>query len=135
MSLGNKAYEEMGKFTMSFIESAEWHETVVNLSFASEIKGDSRWPSGTNMASGTIYMHPGGKGHGKWRGILTTKDGEMVSWNGIGRSKMVGNRRKGIMLISFMTKSEKLSWMNSVICVHEVDTDMREFTGISHEWE
>ena len=39
------------------------------------------------------------------------------------------------MLISFMTMSEKLKWMNEVTAIAEVSGDMMNFTDVGYEWK
>jgi hypothetical protein len=135
MGFGKKAYEEMGRFTSDFLESVEPEKTIMKASFTSEIEGSGRWPSGMNMGSGTMMVYRYGYASGEWRGTMGTKEGDRVLWWATGRSKMVDGMRKGILLFGYYTEAEDLAWMNSVICIGEVETDMKEMRVRVHEWE
>jgi hypothetical protein len=37
--------------------------------------------------------------------------------------------------MTFMTKSEKHDWMNSVIAVSDLEGSMTGFRGVAYEWE
>jgi hypothetical protein len=39
------------------------------------------------------------------------------------------------MLLSFMTMSEKLKWMNMVTVVKDITGDMMEFSDVGFEWK
>ena len=135
MPMGEKWFEEKGKMTMTYIESIDMNGIVMKQSFESDLKGMGKFPSGKNMGSGTIMVKPSGKAHGKWQGILMTADGEMVTWHGKGQSARNGPNVKGVMLISFMTMSEKLKWMNMATVVMDITGDMTQFTGVGSEWK
>jgi len=135
MPLGEKWFEEKGRMTMTYIESIDSNGVVMKQSFESDLKGMGKFPSGKNMGSGTIYVKPSGKAHGKWQGILMTADGEMVTWHGKGQSVRAGPKVKGVMLLSFMTISEKLKWMNMVTGVMDITGDMMEFASVGNEWK
>ena len=135
MAMGEKLFEEKGKATVIFIKEIGAEGVVLKQSFTSELKGHGRWPSGMNMGSGLVKMMPNGMARGKWHGIFTASDGEMAVWKGCGRSKRGPNSLKGVMLISFMTMSEKLKWMNEVTAIAEVSGDMMNFTDVGYEWK
>jgi hypothetical protein len=135
MALGEKLFEEKGKVTAGFIHQINLEGVVMKQSFTSEIKGFGKWPSGMNMGSGMVKMMPGGHARGKWHGIFNLSDGEMVVWKGSGRSKRTANSIKGVMLISFMTMSEKYKWMNDVIAIAEVSGDAMTFSDVTYEWK
>ena len=135
MALGEKLFEEKGKMTIPFIKEIDANGITMKQSFTSELKGFGKWPSGMNLGSGKIVVNQSGKGHGKWHGIITTSDGEMVVWAGSGRSKRTAKTMKGVMLLTFMTNSEKLKWMNDIIVVTDIAGDMMEFTDVGYEWK
>ena len=80
-------------------------------------------------------MHQNGKAYGKWFGMMMTEDKEMIVWKGSGHSKKEGEGIKGIMVITFMTESEKYDWMNSIIAVADLEGNMMEFSDVAYEWE
>ena len=135
MALGKKLFEEKGKMTMFFIDGMEKDSMTMKQSFESEVHGIGDFPSGKNMGSGVIWMHANGKAGGKWHGMLVTKDNDMVVWKGSSQSKMENGKIKGIMVISFWTKSEKLSWMNEIIAVADISGDMNEVKTVANQWE
>jgi hypothetical protein len=135
MSLGEKVFEETGKLEVPFIEEVDADGISMKQSFTSELKGVGRWPSGMNTGSGKIKIKPNGMARGKWHGMMMTSDGEMVVWSGSGRSKRAAKSIKGVMLITFMTMSPKLAWMNDVIVVLDISGDMMQFSSVAHEWK
>lgn len=135
MVMGEKLFEEKGKITMTFVDSIDATGIVMKQSFSSEVTGFGRCPSGMNMGSGTVCMHQDGKAHGKWVGMMMTEDNEMITWKASGHSKRSGEGLKGIMVITFMTKSEKYEWINSIIAVADLESTMIEFSDVAYEWE
>ena len=135
MAMGEKLFEENGKVTMMFVESVNAAGITMKQSFTSEVTGFGRCPSGMNMGSGTIKMHQNGKACGKWAGMMMTEDKEMIVWKGSGHSKMEGEGIKGIMVLAFMTRSEKYDWMNSIIAISDLEGNMMEFSAVAYEWE
>lgn len=133
--MGEKLFEEKGKVTMTFVDAVDATGMTMKQSFSSEITGFGRCPSGMNMGSGTIMMHQNGKAYGKWFGMMMTEDKEMIVWKGSGHSKKEGEGIKGIMVITFMTESEKYDWMNSIIAVADLEGNMMEFSDVAYEWE
>jgi hypothetical protein len=134
MAMGEKLFEEKGKTTMTFVESIDANGIVMKQSFNSDIVGAGKFPSGMNMGSGTIWIGMDNKAHGKWHGMVMTKDNEMIVWKGSGHSKRNQGSVKGIMVITFMTKSEKYAWMNSIIALNEIEGDLMEFKATAFEW-
>jgi hypothetical protein len=133
--LGEKLFEEKGKMVTPFIKEIDADGITMKQSFTSEVKGLGRWPSGMNLGSGKVVVHQSGKGYGKWHGVFTTNDGEVIAWTGSGKSKRAAKAIKGVMLVSFMTTSEKLKWMNDVIAVLDVSGDMMDFASVGYEWK
>jgi len=135
MVLGEKLFEEKGKTTMSFIKEVNVQGIIVKQSFESEVKGMGRFPSGKNMGSGGFWMYPNGNAQGKWRGMLMTDDGQMLVWNGNGHSNRTGTSVKGIMVIRFMTQSEKYAWLNKALIVADLQGDMTSYSSAGYEWK
>jgi len=134
MPMGDKLYEEKAKLAMGFIKEIDANGLEMLQSFSSELKGSGKMPSGTNMASGKVMMSPNGMAYGKWHGMIMTVDGDMVAWAGNGRSKRGKNSIKGVMLITYMTMSEKLKWLNDVVGIAEISGDMSQVTTMVSEW-
>lgn len=64
-------------------------------------------------------VRPTGITTGTAQGIMTTTDGDSVVWKlyYAGEASGVGGKLTGI--VTFMTMSEKLAWLNRTICVIE----------------
>jgi hypothetical protein len=135
MAMGNKLYDEKGKMTMMYVESVDANAITMKQTFNSDVTGIGNFPSGMNMGSGTIWIGMDEKAHGKWHGMLMTKDKETIVWKGSGHSKRHQGVIKGIMVITFMTKAEKYAWMNSLIVVNDIEGDMMEFKNAGYEWK
>lgn len=135
MAMGEKLFGEKGKMTMIYVESIDANGIVMKQSFNSDVMGEGKFPSGMDMGSGTIWIGMDNKAHGKWHGMIMTQDNETIVWKGSGHSKRDQGRVRGIMVITFMTKSEKYAWLNSIIAVNEIDGDLMEFKATAFEWK
>ena len=135
MPMGDKLFDQKGKMMSTFVESIDANGVTMKQSFSSEVTGAGKFPSGMNMGSGTIWIGMDEKAHGKWNGMIMTKDNEMIVWKGSGHSKRNQGNVRGIMTITFMTKSEKYAWMNSIIAVEEISGTMMDFQGTAFEWK
>jgi hypothetical protein len=138
MALGQKLFEEVGK--ISGLKVAKVHPlegVTTEISFTSDIKGVGRYPSGKNLASGTITKYPHGIIDGSWQGTLTTELGEEFMWWSHEKSKVLeGGKIKGLNVTTGFTNSQKLSWMNNLIIVIELSGSVfsDEFSAIGYEW-
>ena len=135
MALGEKLFEEKGKTTMTFVKEVNDEGIIVKQSFTSEVKGFGRFPSGKNMGSGGFMMRSDGKAKGRWRGMFMTDDNQMIVWKGSGNSRRTADSVKGIMVMTFMTKSEKYAWLNTAIVVADLQGDMMSFSDVGYEWQ
>ena len=73
MTLGEKLFEESGSVTGFKVTKVHPVEGVtVEVSFVSEIRGISRFPSGKNLGSGTVTQYPHGVVDGSYQGSLMT---------------------------------------------------------------
>jgi hypothetical protein len=138
MALGQKLFEEVGKiagFKVTKVHPLEGVTTEV--SFMSGIKGIERFPSGKNLASGTITKYPHGIIDGAWQGTLTTQNAEDFMWWAHEKSKVSEDGKiSGVNLLTGFTNSQKLSWMNNLIIVVELAGSVysEEFTATAYEW-
>ena len=61
MALGQKLFEEVGKIaSFKVIKVHPLEGVTTEVSFMSDIKGIERFPSGKNLASGTMTKYPHG---------------------------------------------------------------------------
>lgn len=141
MVLGEKLFEEVGKVTSTRVVSVHPVEGVkMEVSFASEIKGIGNFPSGRNLGSGTMTQYPHGSTNAEYRGVVTTAEGEHFMWWAHEKGRMTeqeGEKVKSIVIVSGVTNSQKLSWMNKLVVAidNEFDPSVQQFRGIGYEWK
>jgi hypothetical protein len=140
MALGERLFEDIGNLTKLDVKSVHLVEGVkMEVSFTSEIKGLSKFPSGKNIGSGTMIQYPHGVIDANYQGIETTTEGDQYIWWAHEKSKVVqgGMTTKGIIIFTGYTNSQKLSWMNNLIAVIDMKTDLtnQQFEGIGYEWQ
>ena len=138
MALGEKLFEEIGNLTKLDIKSVHPVEGVkMEVSFTSEIKGLGKFPSGKNIGSGAVTQYPHGVIDANWQGIETTTEGDQYIWWAHEKSKVVeGGIVKGIVIFTGYANSQKLSWMNNLLAISDMQTDLgnQRFEGIGYEW-
>lgn len=139
MALGEKAFQEKGKVIGMTVKSVHPVEGVkMEVSFASELSGIGRYPSGRNMGSGTMAQYPHGVVDASYQGVFTTGEGEQFVWWAHEKSRVVeGGKTRGLVMVSGFTNSQKLSWMNKVILALESEFDpaSQEFNTTAYEWK
>ena len=135
MAMGDKLFDEKGKMVTTFVESVDANGMTLKQSFNSDVTGIGKFPSGMNMGSGTIWIGMDEKAHGKWHGMMMTKENETIVWKGSGHSTRHQGAVNGIMVITFMTKAEKYAWLNSIIVVKDLQGNMMDFTSTGFEWK
>ena len=127
-------FEEKGKYTMMFVESVDAAGITMKQSFSSMLTGFDRFPSGMNMGSGTAWLKTAGKVFSKWCGMMMTEDKEMIVWNAPGNGKQENDELKGVVFVTFMTKSENYAWINSITAILELKGNMMEFIDVGDVW-
>jgi hypothetical protein len=135
--LGEKLWEEKGKALGVSVKSVGPEGVHMEETFASECKGLGRFPSGRNIGTMNIVEVLGGFSSGTGQGIFTTQDGDSVVWKTYSLGKPEAGKHRDLLIIQFMTASQKLSWMNSFIAVYEGISDRKtmEFSGTGYEWK
>jgi len=138
MALGQKLFEEVGKITSFKVTKVHPLEGVTTeVSFMSDIKGIERFPSGKNLASGTMTRYPHGIIDAVWHGNLMTQNAEEFMWWAHEKSKVSADGKiRGLNLVTGFTNSQKLSWMNNLIIVVELAGSVysEEFSATAYEW-
>lgn len=138
MALGEKVFEERGKITSMVIQSVHPVEGVkMEVSFASEIKGIGNFPSGRNMGSGTVTQYSHGAVDSEYRGVVTTTEGEQFFWWAHEKGRLTeGGKTKSVVMVSGVTNSQKLKWMNDLVLLIESESDSaaQEYTGTGYRW-
>jgi hypothetical protein len=139
MALGEKAFEETGNvvgFKVTKVHPIEG--TTMEVSFASDLKGIGRFPSGKNTGSGTMTQYPHGVVDASYRGFFTTAEGEQFMWWAHEKSRVSeGGKIRGLVMVSGYTNSQKLSWMNKIILALESEFDpmAQKFRTTAYEWK
>jgi hypothetical protein len=135
--LGEKVWEEKGKATGMSVKSVGPEGVHIEETFASEIKGLGRFPSGRNMGTLNVVTRPDGFSNGTGQGIFATQDGDSVVWKLFGLGKREAAKEKSVAIVQFMTTSQKLSWMNSLIFVIDAISDPKtmEISDTGYEWK
>lgn len=140
MVLGEKLFEDSGNITGVKVIKVHPIEGVTSeVSFTSEIRGEGRYPSGENLGSGTMTKYPHGVIDATWQGSLTIAEGsDQFMWWAHEKSKVVeGGKIKGLNIMTGFTNSQKLSWMNNLIIVLEIDGSVSsmKFKATGYEWK
>ena len=90
----------------------------------------------SSIATVITSSGPNGTVYGEGQAVLTTKDGEAVSWKGMG----IGKRTGPGMAVSyrgakaFQTSSQKLAKLNSMMIIFEAEADENGL-GLHKHWE
>lgn len=140
MVLGEKLFEESGKITAVNIKSVHPVEGVkMEVSFASEIKGIGKFPTGRNLGAGTMAQYPHGTVDAAYQGVVTTTtEGEQFFWWAHEKGVVAqGGKVKSVTIVTGFTNSSKLSWMNSLVLLieSEIDPSAQEFRGTGYQWK
>jgi hypothetical protein len=140
VALAEKLFEESGNTTRLKITRVHPVDGVTTeVSFASEIKGEGRFPNGENLGSGTMTKYPHGIIDATWHGLLTTaENGDQFMWWAHEKSKVVeGGNIKGLNIMTGFTNSQKLSWMNNLIIALEIagSVSSQKFKATAYEWK
>ncbi|MFL6483065.1 MAG: hypothetical protein ACJ70R_09065 [Nitrososphaera sp.] len=143
MALGEKLFEESGSVTRFKITKVHPIEGVtMEVSFVSEIRGVGRFPSGKNIGSGTVTQYPHGIVDGGYQGsMMTTTEGDnadqFVWWAHEKTKAAEGGKFKGLTMMTGLTNSQRLSWMNNLIIALDIETDpeSQKFKANAYEWK
>ena len=135
MALGEKAWEEKGKTTWTAVKSAGVEGVTLEQSWIGDSEGLGRWQDGRDLGTSTLLLGPNGIGIGTGQGIFTTKDGETVVYRNMSCSRAEKTRRRFVGIMTFMSSSEKLSWLNSTVATFEGEGDpnFQEFNLTGYE--
>jgi hypothetical protein len=139
MALGEKLFEESGNVTGFKVTKVHPTEGVtMEVSFTSEIKGVSKFPSGKNIGSGIMTQYPHGIVDQSNQGSIMTNEGDQFMWWAHGKGRVVeGGKVKGLIMVTGFANSQKLSWMNNLIMAleSEFDPESKKFKITGYEWK
>lgn len=134
--LGEMVAEDQGKVTGIRVLPAEGQDPQVEVSF--QASGRIFGVDYTEMATYQSALTPAGYMRGKGQGILTTKDGELVTWTGegVGKPKGKGSAASWRGSIYYQTSSQRLAKLNGICAVfeHEVDETGNAKSQV-YEWK
>ena len=141
MVIGEKLWEGKGKSGASFIKSVGMEGVTSVYSWMAQMKGMGRAKGidcNINVTAKSMNPPKGVVG-AKDQGVFMTMSGDMGVLKGFDLMKMmVGGKPASVGLWSFMTMSEKLSWMNDLIAIvtfEALDSMWTEFNITINEWK
>lgn len=121
MVLGQKLWEGTGKSNgVGLIKSVKMDSITSEYSWTAQVKGMgcAEGLDGIINVTAISETYPKGIGKANDQGIFMMTNGEMCVLKGSDRLKMAsGGNPAAVGLWTFMTHSEKLSWMNDLIAV------------------
>jgi hypothetical protein len=140
MVLGEKLFEESGNVTGFKVTKVHPIEGVtMEVSFASEIMGTGRFPSGKNLGSGMMTQYPHGIVDQSNQGsLMISEGGDQFLWWAHGKGKVIeGGKVRGLIIVTGFTNSQKLAWMNNLIMAleSEFDPESKSFKITAYEWK
>ena len=132
MVLGRKLFDEIDKpigYKMVYENS---YGLESEASWNGIVKGYNGFPDGKNVASGSSFEGKNRVIISNWEGVFTTNEGEQVTFKGRDMNKM----GKIVVLRTYSTDSNKLSWINGLVCLLEgtFNKNEKEFRSIGYEW-
>lgn len=142
MVLGEKLWEGKGKSAgAGLIKSVGMEGVTSEYSWAVQTKGMGR-AKGADIninVTAVSTMAPKGVAAAKDQGVFMTMTGDMGVLKGFDLMKVtVGGKPAAVGLWSFMTTSEKLSWMNDLIALvtfEALDPMWEQFNITIYEWK
>jgi len=132
--LGEILYEEKGKTTGVRVLSSDGGEVTVEVTL--QAQGKIQGMEETSMWTYWSKTRPDGTIYGEGKGVLVTKEGDVVNLVGSGATRARGSdgsvHYRGA--IYFQTTSQKLSKLNGATGIHEYDVDAAGNT-VAKIWE
>jgi hypothetical protein len=141
MAIGEKLWEGKGKSGASFIKSVGMEGVISMYTWMAQMKGMGRAKGvdcNLNVTAKSMSS-PKGVSAAKDQGTLMTMTGDMGVVKGFDLMKMMaGGKPTSVGLWSFMSMSEKLSWLNDLIAIvtfEVLDPMWMEFNVTIWEWK
>ena len=130
--LGEQILEEKGKVTGLRVLSTSPPKVEIDFQAEGTILGIGT----SNVATYWSEMRPNGTMYGEAKGILTTKDGDVATWNAQGVGKPIGTRGAARWrgAVYYHSSAEKLSKLNEMAVVFEYESD-DDGNSIAKGWE
>ena len=131
--LGEVIYEETGTTSGIRVLSSEGGETTLEISLQTQgkilgVEQSCMWTyRSTTRSDGSIY--------GEGKGVMTTKDGDVIHLLGSGAAKSTKDVSVAFRgSIYFQTTAEKYAHLNTIAGVHEYEVDS-EGNAVNKVWE
>lgn len=102
-------------------------------SWRGEIKGFNSFPDGYLQGAGLSFVHSNGVSISHWQGTFLPKDlGIIITFKG----RDTNTNWRFIVLRTFFSNSDELSWVNGLVCVAEgiFNLDNNCFISSGYEW-
>jgi hypothetical protein len=137
--LGEKLWEGKGKTTGMAVKSVGAEGICTEFTWMAQLKGMGRAKGvdcNVTVTSNSL-QGPVGVGDSKGQGIFMTNAGDMGVMKTFGLGKVEAGKSRSVSLMSFMTMSQKLAWMNTLIAVvtTEGDPAWQEEDITVYEWK
>ncbi|HVK94019.1 MAG TPA: hypothetical protein VM571_04755 [Noviherbaspirillum sp.] len=123
--LGEMIGEEQGKVTGVRVLPAEGSNNNPRLEVSFQGSGKLVGVEITNVGTYISVLMPTGVFKGTGQGVITTKDGDIVTWigTGIGKPKGQGLAASWRGIIYYQTSSQRLAGLNKIPTVFEYEVD------------
>lgn len=139
MAIGEKLWEGKGKYGTPAIRAVNADGLSIEGTLMAQVKGLGRAKGidGAVTFTTMILMAPNGAGWSHGQGMFNAVTGDMAVMKGSGIGKVENGKGKVVALMSFMTMSPKLNWLNNLVAVvtQEGDPMWQEFDITIHEWK
>ena len=135
--LGEKLWEGKAKTMSMTIKGINAEGVTFEFTWTAQVKGLGK-ANGTNgsiLFTANVTVSPAGTANFTGNGVFNTMTGDMATIKGSGSGKSEGANGKGVSVWSFMTLSEKLSWMNTTLAVVSQEGDPQEADLVIWEWK
>ena len=120
--LGELIGEDIGKITAQRVLPSQDGMPCMEISF--ETDGTMLGRHSHDIGTYTAVMQPDGTLRGEGRGIVTTEDGDVLTWSGGGVGTMAADGSVAYRgAIYFRTAAERFARLNTCACVFEYDVD------------
>ncbi|MFQ5930028.1 MAG: hypothetical protein ACE5MK_10030 [Acidobacteriota bacterium] len=121
--LGELLYEEQGKTTGIRVLSSDSDGPKIEVSI--QTSGKILGIEETSLWTYWSLVRPGGTLYGEGKGVMTTKDGDVVNCVGqaVGKPTGSGSAASWRGAVYFHTSSERLSKLNGIAGVFEYEVD------------
>jgi hypothetical protein len=128
ISIGRKLFEEIDTPTGSKIVDEDKVNKVIEResNWIGNIKGIDPFPSGKVSGSGSSFMHENGVTISHWQGIFTPEEDVYKQEGGLKfKGRDISKNGRFVVLRTYFTDSERLQWMNGLICILQGEFDVK----------